>query len=114
MNYELIKKDNKEIVGKKYEFSLKEGEKKEVYSTKYERNPKIRKLAIQIHRTKCMICGFNFEKFYGIAERNFIEVHHIKPLAFIGEEIQINPETIVIVSFIENKIVYIVLMKFVI
>lgn len=28
----------------------------------------------------CEICGFDFEKFYGIKARGIIEVHHIRPL----------------------------------
>ena len=39
-----------------------------------------------------MICGFDFEAFYGEAGRNFIEVHHIKPLSSLDEEIMIDPE----------------------
>lgn len=62
------------------------------YTTRYERNPKNRKRAIEIHGTTCMVCGFNFEKFYGAIGKNYIEVHHIIPLASINEEIEINPE----------------------
>ena len=70
----------------------KEGKKKEFYVSKYERNPLNRMNAIKIHGTKCMICGFDFESFYGEAGRNFIEVHHIKPLATLDEEVTIDPE----------------------
>ena len=69
----------------------KEGSKKEYYVSKYERNPVNRKNAILIHGTRCMACGFDFESFYGEAGRNFIEVHHIKPLSDIGDEITIDP-----------------------
>jgi 5-methylcytosine-specific restriction protein A len=71
----------------------KEGKKKIVYSVKYERNPKLRKMAIELHGLKCMICGFDFEQKYGEPGQNFIEVHHIKPLSDIGEEVEVNPET---------------------
>ena len=71
----------------------KEGKKKKIYSVTYERNPKLRKKAIEIHGIKCMICGFDFEKKYGQPGLNYIEVHHIKPLSNIGEEVVINPET---------------------
>lgn len=70
-----------------------EGKKKEYYITKYERDPKNRRNAIKIHGLKCMICGFDFEAFYGAAGKNVIEVHHVKPLSEIGKEITINPET---------------------
>ena len=70
-----------------------EGKKKEYYVTKYERNSINRKRAIEIHGTKCMICGFDFEQVYGLAGRNFIEVHHVKPLYECSEEIEVNPIT---------------------
>jgi 5-methylcytosine-specific restriction protein A len=31
-------------------------------------------------RLDCEICGFNFEKTYGVLGRNFAECHHTKPL----------------------------------
>lgn len=46
-----------------------------------------------VHGVKCMICGFDFEKVYGEAGRNFIEVHHVKPLCEYDEEVEINPKT---------------------
>lgn len=73
--------------------TYKEGKKKELYVTKYERNMVNRKKAIEIHGIKCMICGFDFEKVYGEAGRNFIEVHHVKPLCEYDEEVEINPKT---------------------
>lgn len=69
----------------------KEGRKREFYISKYERNPANRKNAIQIHGLRCMACGFDFEAFYGEAGRDFIEVHHVKPLSDIGEEVTIDP-----------------------
>jgi len=71
----------------------KEGRKILYYTTRYERNPKNREIAIKINGTKCMACGFDFEKTYGVRGRNFIEVHHIKPLFSNDAEVEINPET---------------------
>lgn len=70
-----------------------EGRKKVYYVSKYERKPSLRQKAMQIHGTKCMICGFDFEATYGEAGRNFIEVHHLVPLSDTKEEINVNPET---------------------
>lgn len=70
-----------------------EGKKKIYYSTKYERNYKNREAAIRIHGTKCMVCGFDFEEKYGELGKGYIEVHHIKPLSELDEEIVVNPET---------------------
>ena len=70
-----------------------EGKKYARYITKYERNPLNRLNAIKIHGTKCMACGFDFEKVYGDYGRNFIEVHHVKPLYDLGKEEVVNPQT---------------------
>ena len=40
-----------------------------------------------------MICGFDFEEKYGELGRGYIEVHHIKPLSELNEEVVIVPET---------------------
>lgn len=71
----------------------KEGRKVMYYTTKYERDPVNRKEAVRIHGTRCMACGFDFEETYGERGRDFIEVHHIKPLYDINEEVVINPST---------------------
>ena len=71
----------------------KEGKKVSYYTTRYERNPKNRKEAIDIHGTVCMACGFDFEKTYGERGKHFIEVHHIVPLCSKEQEMTINPDT---------------------
>ena len=71
----------------------KEGKKIEYYTTKYERSPRNRAAAIKIHGYCCAVCGFNFSKVYGELGRDFIEVHHIKPLHSLMDEVIINPET---------------------
>ena len=72
---------------------IKEGKTIKFYGTKYERNPRNRRRAIEFHGTVCKICGFDFEKTYGTRGMGFIEIHHIKPLSFTNEETYINPET---------------------
>lgn len=76
---------------------LKEGQKKQVFTTRYERKPQLRKQAIEIHGTSCMACGFNFEEVYGSRGKNYIEVHHVKPLSDENEESEVNPSTDLIV-----------------
>lgn len=71
---------------------LPEGKKIGFFTTRYERNPQNREIAIKIHGTKCMACGFDFSKFYGERGKDFIEVHHTKPLFQSGQH-KINPET---------------------
>lgn len=72
---------------------IKEGERKICYSTYYERKPACRRKAIELHGTVCCVCGFDFKRFYGDIGKDYIEVHHIKPLYVDGEEIDVNPET---------------------
>ncbi|SFB38593.1 HNH endonuclease [Clostridium frigidicarnis] len=73
--------------------SQNEGKKISYYTTRYERNIKNRTRAIEIHGTKCMACGFDFEKVYGELGRAYIEVHHVSPLSSIEDEVKINPKT---------------------
>ena len=70
-----------------------EGAVKQYYTTKYERKKSLRDQAVRIHGTKCMICGFDYEMTYGPLGKNYIEVHHVKPLSTLDEEKAINPET---------------------
>lgn len=70
----------------------KDGAIKQYYGKRYERNPVNRKKAIEIHGLSCVICGFNFEEVYGERGKDFIEVHHVKPLSTIGKEVDIDPK----------------------
>ena len=40
----------------------------------------------------CIICGFNFERFYGKFATNIIEVHHKRPLYTIKSNYIVNPK----------------------
>ncbi|MEE6185091.1 HNH endonuclease [Bacillus pretiosus] len=70
----------------------KEGAVKEYYGNRYERNFKNRLKFIEIHGLSCKVFGFNFEEVYGEWEKGFIEVHHVKPLSTLEEEMVIDPE----------------------
>ena len=74
-----------------------EGNRIEFFTTRYERNLKYRDAAIKIHGTQCQICGFDFEKMYGYIGKNYIEVHHKKPLFSLEEEMIPDPETDMII-----------------
>lgn len=69
-----------------------EGEITSYYGKKYERDPLNRELAIQIHGVTCAACQFNYEQKYGERGRDFIEIHHIKPLSSLGGSTEINPD----------------------
>lgn len=51
-----------------------------------ERDPKLRKKAIEIfirsnNKLYCEVCKFSFEEKYGVLGKDFIEVHHLKPVS---------------------------------
>ncbi|EOO79499.1 hypothetical protein IC7_00571 [Bacillus cereus BAG1O-1] len=70
----------------------KDGAVKGYYGKRYERNPENRKKAIEIHGLSCVACGFNFEEVYGDRGKDFIEVHHVKPLSTVSGEVTIDPK----------------------
>lgn len=90
--YSLIPVENMELETTVY-VPTSEGSKKAIYTTKYERKKVNRDAAIAIHGTKCMACGFDFERMYGKYGKGFIEVHHTKPLFENDEEITPDPNT---------------------
>ncbi|UYG95332.1 HNH endonuclease [Cytobacillus firmus] len=69
-----------------------EGNIKYYYGKRYERDSNNRRLAIKKHGLNCYACEFNFEQVYGERGKDFIEVHHIKPLSTFEEAAEINPE----------------------
>jgi len=51
-----------------------------------ERDPKLRRKAIEAFKKRnnsifCEVCKFSFEEKYGILGKDFIEVHHLKPIS---------------------------------
>lgn len=70
----------------------KEGRRISIYTTKYERDPRLRAEAIRIHGKSCMACGVNLKRVYGHLGEGCIEVHHLKPLHTREESVEVNPE----------------------
>jgi 5-methylcytosine-specific restriction enzyme A len=70
---------------------LPEGAKKQIIVNAYERNPKAREICIQNYGFTCSVCEFNFEEVYGEIGKEYIHVHHLKPLSEINEEYQVDP-----------------------
>ncbi len=69
-----------------------EGRKRIGLHVSYERSPKNRELAIEIHGTTCEVCKFDFDKTYGPEHAGgYIQIHHIKPLS--KYEGKVDPET---------------------
>lgn len=73
-----------------------EGGERVLISVRHERDPILRKNALAIHGHDCMACGFNYEERYGAIGKDFIEVHHVVPLASAGET-ETNPKTDLVV-----------------
>ncbi|WP_419774650.1 HNH endonuclease [Halarcobacter sp.] len=69
----------------------KEGKSISVQVNKYERDINARKKCIEHFGTKCQICNFDFEKVYGELGKDFIHVHHKKPISEIGKEYIVDP-----------------------
>jgi 5-methylcytosine-specific restriction protein A len=69
-----------------------EGERRQRTITVYERDPRNRAKALEIHGTKCAVCEFDFNAFYGEdLARDFIQIHHVRSITQQGGR-PINPE----------------------
>jgi HNH endonuclease len=63
------------------ESKLIEGGRTLVQVNRFERDPRARRLCIQIFKAKCAVCGFDFAETYGKIGAGFIHVHHLRPLS---------------------------------
>jgi len=70
---------------------IPEGQRKQITSNSYERNPEARKRCVGFYGFKCTVCEFDFVKTYGDIGKDFIHVHHLKPISEIGEEYYVDP-----------------------
>jgi len=68
-----------------------EGAVTEILVNSFERSPIARNACIEHYGVSCSVCDFNFEDTYGEIGKNFIHVHHLKPLHEIKEEYSVNP-----------------------
>ena len=57
----------------------------------YERDPDARAVCLAHFGFSCRTCGFNFQDTYGQLGAGYIHVHHIVPLADIGQQYEVNP-----------------------
>ncbi|MEG6586327.1 HNH endonuclease [Dendrosporobacter sp. 1207_IL3150] len=102
MRYELLEKVQRLIARKQHPLMAEElpsdkvnqyieGAKKQITVNAYERSYKARQECIKHKGDTCLICGFNFGDFYGEEFKGKIHVHHIKSLAEVKGEYQIDP-----------------------
>lgn len=68
-----------------------EGAKQQITVNAYERNPAARRRCLEHYGTMCAVCAFNFEAVYGELGKGFIHVHHLRPLAEVGEAYALDP-----------------------
>src|SRR5690606_17484139 len=80
---------------------LTEGGSRLVTHKKMERNPKLRRLALQHWMRKmkgevrCLACEFSFGDMYGRAGQGFIEMHHKRPLAELKSRTRQLPDDLI-------------------
>jgi 5-methylcytosine-specific restriction protein A len=68
------------------ERQMVEGRLTEAKILRRQRNRAARQKCLEDSGYTCYVCGFNFEKAYGEIGKNFLEVHHTKPLATYDDE----------------------------
>lgn len=69
-----------------------EGASQKVLVNRYERDRQARNRCIKHWGATCAVCGFNFADAFGAMGEGFIHVHHLTPLASIGQEYELAPE----------------------
>jgi 5-methylcytosine-specific restriction protein A len=72
--------------------SYEEGSVTRVLVNRYERDRAARAACIAHHGTTCIVCGFNFEKYYGALGRDFIHVHHVREISTLGPGYKVDPK----------------------
>lgn len=70
-----------------------EGARTTVTVNAYECNAAARAACIAHHGVSCSVCDMNFEETYGPVGRGFIHVHHLRSLASVGTEYEVDPVT---------------------
>ena len=79
----------KSVIPEPKPFDKLEGKKYESSVTRYERDRGNRKACIAHYGYVCQVCDMNFEQVYGELGKEFIEVHHLRPVS--QGECQVNP-----------------------
>jgi len=70
-----------------------EGSVHRILVNRYERDPQAREDCIKRYGPTCVVCGFRFGAVYGSLADGYIHVHHLAPLAEIGEQYAVDPIT---------------------
>ncbi|MBI2816865.1 MAG: HNH endonuclease [Acidobacteria bacterium] len=70
-----------------------EGSVNKILVNRYERDPKARADCLARHGLRCKVCNLKFEQRYGELGKEFIHVHHVKPLGASRREYRLDPRT---------------------
>jgi len=70
---------------------VSEGAVTTVVVNRYERSATARRQCIDHYGAKCAVCSLDFEATYGPIGEGFIHVHHVVPIASIGEAYILDP-----------------------
>lgn len=68
-----------------------EGRSRRVTVKTYERSAAARQACIAHHGFDCAVCGFSFARVYGALGRGYVEVHHLKQIADLGDDALVDP-----------------------
>lgn len=68
-----------------------EGAVKTITVNAYERSREARSKCIQHHGWKCGVCGYAMADLYGTLGERVIHVHHLRELANLGEQYEVDP-----------------------
>lgn len=79
------------------ETEFAEGRQSLVWTVRYERNARLRDVAVALHGTRCQCCNFDFADAYGTLGAGFIEVHHTKPVSSLECETIVDANTDLVV-----------------
>ncbi len=68
-----------------------EGARRLVRVNAFERDRRAREACLAHYGFLCSACGVDFAKTYGPVGKNFIHVHHLRPIALTDTEYELNP-----------------------
>ena len=90
-NHYTLTQEERENIAQTMELTFREGDKVLLSGYRYERDIQARKVCIKEYGYDCSICNFNFGNQFGEIGKDFIHVHHLKPLSLQGGEYEVNP-----------------------
>jgi 5-methylcytosine-specific restriction endonuclease McrA len=73
--------------------TYREGRMTTILVNAYERDSKAREACIAHFGYECAVCGFSMAELYGLPGYGYVHVHHLKPLAEIGDDYEVDPVT---------------------